>query len=142
LLLGGAKDALVALASSDSLRLAVELSMQDQFGNEWTVTMKTWQNVVAGQHRPTFVLENTMTPFKALGLRQGHSLAICEVDGRLQMRNDIPAPNARTGANLCLKKKGSARLSIAQRTINKSAKKASRVRDFSFFSGYDLYEGK
>lgn len=100
--------------------------MQDQFGNEWTVTMKTWQNVVAGQHRPTFVLENTMTPFRALGLRQGHSLAICEVDGRLQMRNDIPAPNARAGPSANCKTKASARFSVTQRTIKKPARKACR----------------
>jgi len=31
----------------------------DQHGQPWAVSLKTWQNMVSGQHRPTFVLENT-----------------------------------------------------------------------------------
>lgn len=33
--------------------------VDDEAGRTWTILMKTWQNVVSGEHRPTFVLENT-----------------------------------------------------------------------------------
>lgn len=33
--------------------------VEDEAGRSWVLLMKTWQNVVSGEHRPTFVLENT-----------------------------------------------------------------------------------
>lgn len=64
-------------------------------GNKWVVTMKTWQNVVAGQHRPTFVLENTVSPFKVLGFCQGNILSIIEADGRLRFKKEVDEHGAK-----------------------------------------------
>lgn len=41
------------------VKLSVDLAVEDEAGRSWVVLMKTWQNVVSGEHRPTFVLENT-----------------------------------------------------------------------------------
>jgi hypothetical protein len=37
----------------------VAQAVEDEAGRSWVLLMKTWQNVVSGEHRPTFVLENT-----------------------------------------------------------------------------------
>lgn len=80
----------------------------DQHNQEWVVTLKTWQNVVSGQHRPTFVLENTAPFMQAHGLTQGDVLALCPAGTRLQMRTDMAhalAPTPKTPARSPAKSK-------------------------------------
>lgn len=48
--------------------------VDDEAGRTWTILMKTWQNVVSGEHRPTFVLENT-------GARHGWGSLLLHVHG-------------------------------------------------------------
>ncbi|KAI7835667.1 hypothetical protein COHA_010406 [Chlorella ohadii] len=54
-----AEHALPAVRSGGPVKLSVDLVVDDEAGRTWTILMKTWQNVVSGEHRPTFVLENT-----------------------------------------------------------------------------------
>jgi hypothetical protein len=65
------------------------------------MVLKTWQNQVRGEHRPTFVLENSAQFFKLHGIVQGDSVRICAVTDtttnggdRLVMgrSTDLPAP--------------------------------------------------
>ena len=45
--------------SSGAVKLSVNLEVVDEAGRTWVLLLKTWQNVVGREHRPTFVLENT-----------------------------------------------------------------------------------
>ena len=47
------------LLSVPNLVSMVVQEVWDASGRAWAITLKTWQNVVRGEHRPTFVLENT-----------------------------------------------------------------------------------
>lgn len=47
------------MRSGGPVKLSVDLVVEDEVGRTWVLLMKTWQNVVSGEHRPTFVLENT-----------------------------------------------------------------------------------
>lgn len=57
-----AEHALPAVRSGGPVKLSVDLTVVDEAGRTWVLLMKTWQNVVSGEHRPTFVLENTGGP--------------------------------------------------------------------------------
>ncbi|GAB4818684.1 hypothetical protein N2152v2_005730 [Parachlorella kessleri] len=74
LVLGGAADSIAGCCQAGPLRLAVNLEVCDASGRAWAITLKTWQNVVRGEHRPTFVLENT-------GLAQGAAGACYRTPG-------------------------------------------------------------
>lgn len=54
-----AEHALPALRGAGPVKLSVDLTVEDEAGRTWVLLLKTWQNVVSGEHRPTFVLENT-----------------------------------------------------------------------------------
>jgi hypothetical protein len=64
------------------------------------MVLKTWQNQVRGEHRPTFVLENSAQFFRLHGIVQGDAVRICAVTDttnggcRLVMgrSTDLPAP--------------------------------------------------
>jgi hypothetical protein len=96
--LGGANAAAASLKNNMVPRLSVNLSILDEENTEYIVTLKTWQNVVSGQHRPTFVLENTASFMDAYPMKPGDILAICVTpESRLQLRTDmrmVEAPNA------------------------------------------------
>lgn len=88
--LGGAGSAAASLKVNLVPRLSVNLSILDEHNTEFIVTLKTWQNVVSGQHRPTFVLENTSAFMEAHPMKPGDILAIVVTeDNKLQMRTDI-----------------------------------------------------
>ncbi|KAL4538007.1 hypothetical protein Ndes2437B_g09090 [Nannochloris sp. 'desiccata'] len=88
--LGGAGSAAASLKANLVPRLSVNLSILDEYNTEFIVTLKTWQNVVSGQHRPTFVLENTSAFMEAHPMKPGDILAIVVTeDNKLQMRTDM-----------------------------------------------------
>jgi hypothetical protein len=71
-------------------RLSTNLSILDEHNTEFVVTLKTWQNVVSGQHRPTFVLENTSAFMDAHPMKPGDILAIVVTpENRLRLRTDM-----------------------------------------------------
>jgi hypothetical protein len=104
---GGAGAAAAAAAAAAAgragggapLRLAAPLAVDDAAGRRWGVTLKTWQNVVEGQSRPTFVLERTAGFMQAHAARQGAAVALCVgAHGELQLRiMDVP-PSAAPAA--------------------------------------------
>lgn len=60
--------ALPAVRSGGPVKLSVDLEIVDEAGRTWVLLLKTWQNVVSGEHRPTFVLENTGSLGRVHGL--------------------------------------------------------------------------
>ncbi|KAI3426892.1 hypothetical protein D9Q98_006836 [Chlorella vulgaris] len=86
-----AEGALAAVRSGGPVKLSVDLLVEDEAGRPWKLLMKTWQNVVSGEHRPTFVLENTADFVRANGLAQGDTLALCPHNGRMLLRTSLPA---------------------------------------------------
>lgn len=86
-----AESALPAVRNGGPVKLSVDLVVDDEAGRTWVVLMKTWQNVVSGEHRPTFVLENTADFVRANGLAQGGTLAFCPRNGRMLLRTSLRA---------------------------------------------------
>lgn len=86
-----AEHALPAVRSGGPVKLSVDLTVVDEAGRTWVVLMKTWQNVVSGEHRPTFVLENTADFVRANRLAQGDTLAFCPHHGRMLLRTSLRA---------------------------------------------------
>ncbi|PRW50817.1 VIVIPAROUS1 isoform A [Chlorella sorokiniana] len=86
-----AEHALPAVRSGGPVKLSVDLVVDDEAGRTWTILMKTWQNVVSGEHRPTFVLENTADFVRANRLCQGDTLAFCPAGGRMLLRTSLRA---------------------------------------------------
>lgn len=72
--------AAAAAAAAGAVRLSVDLHVLDEAGRCWSVLLKTWQNVVSGEHRPTFVLENTGALGERLRGRAGEPA--CRLDRR------------------------------------------------------------
>ncbi|KAL4423409.1 hypothetical protein ABPG77_009987 [Micractinium sp. CCAP 211/92] len=81
--------ALPAVRSGGPVKLSVDLEIVDEAGRTWVLLLKTWQNVVSGEHRPTFVLENTADFVRANGLAQGDTLAFCPRQGRMLVRTSL-----------------------------------------------------
>ncbi len=87
---GGAASAAASLRTDSVPRLSVPLSILDEHNTEYTFTLKTWQNIVSGVHRPTFVLENTSSFMAAHPMKPGDIMGIVVTsDNRLQMRTDM-----------------------------------------------------
>jgi hypothetical protein len=55
----------------------------DRSGRQFSVTLKTWQNMVCGLQNPTFVLEQTAAFQHVNKLRRGDSVGIAKAGGRL-----------------------------------------------------------